>query len=217
MVNDVSQGDITLPAINSLVQVSVLGGNSYRSRVEDAADGKLIVAAPLELKVTEVPQLGEKLTVFWGAGERGRYAITGPLVEVVASNPPRWVIRPDGAPRLEQNREYVRGGGDEPISVRRLSPNSETFDGRVVDVSEGGVRARFNECDLSPGEQIFVTLQLGEDIVGLEGTVLRTWQEEDESVRYAVVVFEPHERDARVIRRYVLQHQLMRRNGRRAR
>src|SRR5690606_12552394 len=218
MAHDVSADDLTLPAINSLVQVSVSGGDSYRSRVEDAGDGLVTVAAPLDLPVTDIPELGTPLAVRWGAGARGRYVLTGPLVEILTGTPPRWVMRPDGPPRIEQTREFVRGGGDAPISVRRVSPPGETFDGRVVDVSEGGVRARFAECDLTPGEQIFVTLHLGEDIVGLEGTVLRTWEEEDDECRrHAVLVFQPHERDARVIRRYVLQHQLRMRNGRRNR
>ena len=113
MAHDVSADDLTLPAINSLVQVSVSGGDSYRSRVEDAGDGLVTVAAPLDLPVTDIPELGTPLAVRWGAGARGRYVLTGPLVEILTGTPPRWVMRPDGPPRIEQTREFVRGGGDE--------------------------------------------------------------------------------------------------------
>ncbi|MEV1286899.1 PilZ domain-containing protein [Micromonospora sp. NPDC049679] len=214
MVDGVRHSEISLPAINALVEVSVFGGDSYKSRVEDAGDGVLAIAAPLNLRVTEVPDVGDQITVRWPAGERGRYAAAGHLIEVVGGALPRWVMRPDGPPKLEQSRSYVRGGGNELVQVRRLSPSGDTVEGRVIDISEGGVRARFDEIELAGGDEVEVRVELGEDILSVEGRVLRVWQEEDGEQTLLVLVFEPHERDARVIRRYVLRHQLMLRNGR---
>ncbi|SDY68477.1 c-di-GMP-binding flagellar brake protein YcgR, contains PilZNR and PilZ domains [Micromonospora pattaloongensis] len=207
--------EVSLPAINALIEVSVFGGDSYKSRVEDLDNGVITVAAPLNLRVTEVPDVGDKLTVRWPAGPRGRYAVTGSIVEVTSGAVPRWAMRPEGAPKIEQSRSFVRGGGNEPLKVQRIKPDGEPASGRVIDISEGGIRARFDQLELGAGDEVHVTVELGDDVLGTEGRVLRTWQDgEDEAETFVVIVFEPHERDARVIRRYVLRHQLMMRNGR---
>lgn len=101
------------------------------------------------------------------------------------------------------------GGSAEPEGVdddpeRALEPRS----GTVVDLSERGVRARFTDVALLPGDPVGVRVVLDGEAVELHGHVLRMIPGPSKGRTDVVAVYEPYEDVAAQIRRYVLQAQL---------
>lgn len=200
-----------IPAVNTLVEVSILGGDSYRSRVEDAGPGLITVAAPLNLPAQDRPEAGTQVTIRWTAGARGRYAAPARLVELIRGAVPRWVTRPSGPVAVEQSRQYVRGGGGEPVVLLRHNPDDPSpVTGYVVDLGEGGLRARFTGTEITVGERVVVTLILDGDTIDAPGRAYRAAAGPGAQV---VIVFDLGERQAQVIRRYVIRDQMRSRNG----
>lgn len=60
----------SLPPINALVDVVLMDGEAYQSRVEDVADKRLTVAAQFGVNSAEVPKLGASTELAWVAGDR---------------------------------------------------------------------------------------------------------------------------------------------------
>ncbi|WP_430788561.1 hypothetical protein [Actinoplanes sp. G11-F43] len=153
---------------------------------------------------------GDGVCLRWPAGPRGRYAQRG-TVRSIDEN--RLEIGFDGALEIEQLRNYVRGGGGE--SVLLVRPSQPERYGRVHDISERSVRALFGGTDLRPGDELRLRVQLADDeVVEFPATVLRASTiRQQVPVRgplltEIVALFEQDERQARIIRRYVMRLQL---------
>jgi hypothetical protein len=201
----------TLPKINELIEVAVPGGESYQSRVEDDAGRQVTVAAPLNLLVSDMPEIGSKVAIRWTVHGRGRYAVPGKIVELRHGTVSLWVVEITGPTNLEQNRNFVRGGGGEPIQLERTgpTPGEEPVKGRVVDVSERSVRGRFAETDLKAGDTAAVRIVLDDVVVTVSGSVLRVVEQPDRTGTDVIAVFQADEAQAKVIRRYVLRQQML--------
>jgi PilZ domain len=209
-----------LPPVNSLVKIQ-FDGQEYASRVEDTAGGRLVVAAP-QGGTAETPREGETVTLVWSAGARGRYTAEIHLLTVQRGHLPLWTVELVGAPRIEQRRQFVRAGGGETVRLRppepgRLSqsqcPISKAMDGRVLNISEGGIRVSLVECELEPGQLATVTIELGHERV-VADAVVREILEPERDRTTAVMTFEsPTEQGAALLRRYVMHRQLAARNG----
>lgn len=153
---------------------------------------------------------GGGVVLRWPAGPRGRYAQRG-TVRTIDEN--RIEIGFDGETEIEQLRNYVRGGGGE--SVLLVRPGEPERFGRVHDISERSVRALFGSTDLRPGDELWLRVQLADDeVVEFPATVLRASTiRQQVPVRgplltEIVALFEQDERQARIIRRYVMRLQL---------
>ncbi|HYN92670.1 MAG TPA: PilZ domain-containing protein [Pilimelia sp.] len=199
-----------LPVLHARIELAVLGGNTYASRVEDIDGRRLTVAAPLNLLVSEVPADGTELTLFW-SGSRGRHWVPGRLVRIDRAHVTTWLVELTGEVTVQQRRGYVRGGGGEPVRVRReLTPDDRPVEGHVVDVSERSVRARLPRLTVKAGDPVTVRLVLDEDVVEVTGSVLRVVEHAQPGGGVDVVaVYDPPESQASLIRRYVLRSQML--------
>jgi PilZ domain len=197
-----------LPGINTRVEISVLGGETYSSRIEDEDGKRLTLAAPLNLLISDLPEVGREVTVRW-TGPRGKFAAPAKIAEIRSGTVSTWVVEISGAPEVEQNRRFVRGGGGEPVSMQNGDTPGELVFGRVVDVSERSVRGRFKSIDLKAGDTVLVKITLDDDVVAVSGSVLRVMPQPDNHGIDVVAVFEPDEAQATTIRRYVLRQQML--------
>jgi hypothetical protein len=151
---------------------------------------------------------GSVVTLRWPAGPRGRYSQIGTVLKVDEN---RIEVTFLGEPEIEQLRNYVRGGGGESILLVRAGEPQRI--GQVHDLSERSVRAHFSDVDLRPGEEMLLRLQLGEEVVEFPAIAYRVAQIRQQVpvrgplVTEMVAIFEQDERQAKIIRRYVLRLQ----------
>ena len=59
----------SLPPINALVDVVLMDGEAYQSRVEDVNDKRLTVAAPFGVNGADMPKVGVSMELAWVAGD----------------------------------------------------------------------------------------------------------------------------------------------------
>jgi len=200
------------PRINTLIDVRFPDGREFPSRVEDTDGHALILAAPFGGGV-EPPEPGSAFEMCW-TSPRGRYVAPIRLLSVRRGELPSWIVEVAGDIYLHQRRRYVRAGGGESIQVRPCEPeDAGMLSGRVVDISEGGLRCWLESGDLSrelyPGQPVSVTVGLESDQVVIVGEVLRILPGRPEKGVDAVIVFELPEGTAGLVRRYVLHSQLL--------
>lgn len=203
-----------LPAINSLVELIVDDERVYRSRIEDdAVDDRLTVAAPIGAGNLEPPQIGSPLDLSWVDG-RNRHLVPVLLEDLARLSRTRascWRVRVTGEIHRENRRMYVRGGGGEPASIIRtgFALAKTRTEGRVVDVSEGGVRLWMPTCPYRCGEQAGVELTLGGEVVHAPGQVLRANRCGPGREGFELVLtYDLPESTAQVVRRYVMERQI---------
>ena len=203
-------GPSGMPEVNTLIELAIIGGEAYSSRVEDRHGERITVAAPLDLLVADVPEIGREVTLKWPLGGRGRCSTTGQIVDVHHGLVATWEVKVTGQFRIEQNRRYVRGGGGEPIRLRRaLDAEDPTVQGRVIDLSERSVRCRVSDLTIKAGDPVATWIGLDDEVIEVGGSVLRVVDKPDEKAHGIVVVFEPGEAQATAIRRYVMRQQLL--------
>jgi hypothetical protein len=200
-----------LPKVNTLVEVAVLGGERYGSRVEDGHGTRLTVAAPLNLLVSDIPATGTPVTVRWAGGARGRFSAPMRIAETRSGGMALWILEVTGPVQVEQNRRFVRGGGGEPIHLERRgdTPGPGPVRGRIIDLSERSVRGRFKDIEIQVGDEAGVRLVLDEEMLDMSGSILRVVYEPGEDATDVVAVYEPGEVQATAIRRYVLRQQML--------
>ncbi|WP_127546153.1 hypothetical protein [Actinoplanes sp. OR16] len=168
-------------------------------------------AVTLSLALDDVPAAGANVTLRGPAGHRGRLAVRG-LVTGADEN--RVEIRLLGAPVIEQLRNYVRGGGGESVVLVRHDEREAI--GWVHDISESSIRAHFTDIELRPGNPMTLRVQLGEEVVEFSAvatkvsTIRQRVPARGPLMVELVAVFEQDERQARIIRRYVLRQQAAR-------
>jgi hypothetical protein len=174
------------------------------------ADGPVLT---LSLALDAVPPAGAAITVRWPAGDRGRYALDGVVVKIDEN---RVDVKTTGDARVEQYRNFVRGGGGEEVLLRR--PGKPDAIGQIRDISEQSLRAHFADVELRDGDELTLRALLDPDPIELTATVakvasLRQRLPERGPMSVEVVaVFEADELQAKSIRRYVLRQQLLARS-----
>ena len=195
-----------LPAADTLVEMTISGDTLCGVPVVRAGDGSLT----LSLAVAEAPRPGAPVTLRWSAGPRGRYALS---CEVTTADETRVELCPIGEPDIEQHRNFVRGGGGEPLLL--LRPGQVDAPGWVRNISEQGVRAHVADVELVCGEAVRLRIELDADVVEVAATTIKV-----DALRQrlplsgtlsveVVAVLEADEAHARTIRRYVLRQQML--------
>ncbi|GAA4923303.1 PilZ domain-containing protein [Actinoplanes utahensis] len=194
------------PADSSRVELDTGGQILPEVRlVESSGDTVTLSLALADIALA----VGSPVTLRWPAGPRGRHSRRG-TVQRIDEN--RIDLRMVGEVEIEQLRNYVRGGGGE--SVLLVRPGEPEAIGYVHDISEHSVRAHFTGVELRPGQEMRLRIQLSDEIVEFPAIALRV-----SSIRQQVpvrgplmvemvAIFDQDERQAKVIRRYVLQLQL---------
>jgi hypothetical protein len=203
-----------LPRVNELLEIVVEDGRAYRSRVEGAHDGQYMVAAPIGAGDLEVPHLGGALLLAWIV-DRSRFVLPVRWLGLTRERPPRWHVEIAGEPRVHCRRRFVRGGGGEPVRLRRVGVAVEKnpLTGEIIDISESAMRLRAADPGYDPGEHV----KIGVDLRGTQVETLgriQTIRSAEDSAIDLVVDFDLREEVARAIRRYVFQRQLAERRAR---
>lgn len=155
-----------LPDVNALVTVVAASGRALRTRVEDVAGDALAVARPRGAGTGTVEDLaapGDPLEVHWPC-PRGLAVLPVVLSERPAGGVPLWWLLATGPVELHQRRSYVRSPvvGDWPVRVALtwVLPEDGTAEGDLVDLSEGGLRARVRDWAAPEGASVAVRLTL---------------------------------------------------------
>jgi hypothetical protein len=164
----------------------------------------------VSMAITAVPAEGAPVILRWPAGPRGRYVQSGTVAGVEEN---RITVTLTGAPDVEQKRNYVRAGGGEPVLLRR-SGEADTS-GWIRDISEQSVRAHFTDVVVCEGDDLTLHIELDDTVVQVPAVATKVAsmrqslpQRGPLSVEL-VAMFTADETQARVIRRYVLQQQLL--------
>jgi hypothetical protein len=192
-----------LPPINSLVDLVLLDGEIYPSRVE-GIDGRVYtVGAPLDF-AAHAPKSGTALEVEWIADER-RQAVDMRLKAVTGGQPPLWNLEVASSVRTQSRRNFVRGGGGENADISRAD---HKVTGRVMDLSEGGVRLRVTDDLFEGGEHVDVLLKLDGERLSVRGSVLFVRRQPETASFDLIVTYETPEAIGRAIRGYVLKREM---------
>jgi 3D (Asp-Asp-Asp) domain-containing protein len=199
-----------LPADGSYIEMTSYGETLPDVRVVHA-QGTVLT---LSLALADVPPPGTSVTVRWAAAPRGRYALSADVVGIDGN---RVDIRFAGEPAIEQARNFVRGGGGEPIAL--LRPGKEDAVGWVHDLSERAVRAHFSDIEIRPGHTMMIRVQLGDDIVEFPATAAKVSSMRQQVPRRGplsvemVAIFEAKDdHQAKIVRRYLMRQQLIARS-----
>jgi len=214
-----------IPSINSLVEVVFDDTRTYRSRMEDVADDVLTVAAPIGAGDVEPPALGEVFVLAW-ADHRARHMVSVRLTAMTTERPIRWQVQVDGEPRRDNRRNFMRaGGGGEAVQIQRsgrddaaaakgaaAAEDAAAAGGRLIDISEAAIRCWLGSCEYQPGELVAVATTLHNHQLELVGTVLSVRQPAPAGKGAEIVVtYEVDEARAQIIRRYVMDYDLVER------
>jgi hypothetical protein len=195
-----------LPDAGTLVEMTASGDPIRGVRVVHA-EGAVVT---LSLALAAVPPIGAGVTLRWPAGARGRYAQEG---LVVASDENRVDVQAEGAARIEQQRNFVRGGGGEQVLM--LRPGEPDALGWIRDISEQAVRAHFADALLHEGDEFRLRILLDPDLIELDATAAKvatlqqTVPQRGPMSVEVVALLAADEAQAQRIRRYVLRQQLL--------
>lgn len=199
-----------LPPNGSFIEMTSYGETHPEVRVLHAS-GTVIT---LSLALANVPPTHSTVELRWAAAPRGRYAQEGYVVAVDGN---RVEVRFTGQPAVLQSRSFVRGGGGESIMMCRDEKPDAI--GVVHDMSERSVRAHFTDVDLEPGEEMVLRIQVEDEEVAFPATALKVNSMRQQvpvrgplSVEMVALFDDQDEHQARVIRRYIMRHQLRVRN-----
>jgi hypothetical protein len=195
-----------LPDAGTLVEMTASGDPVRGVRVVHAEGG----LATLSLALAAVPPVGADVTLRWPAGDRGRYAQEA---LVVGLDENRVDVQATGPGRIEQQRNFVRGGGGEQVLLLRAG-EPDTL-GWIRDISEQSVRAHFADVPLSEGDEFRLRIELDSDVIEVDATAARVAslrqsvpQRGPMSVE-VVALLAADETLAQTIRRYVMRQQLL--------
>jgi hypothetical protein len=215
-----------LPGVNSLVRVVLEDEEERPSRVESDDDGLLTVAAPWHAAAL-APDAGEPLALRW-ATVRGICEISATLVAVDREHQVTlWRVQPEGEVRIVQRRRFVRADASAPVTVAPIpaGPDVDRIEpvmATLTNLSEGGARCRveningLEKAGLVADGPIELRLSLGAAIVHVVGVVIRItpdvpWTPKDRAE--IVAAFEAPDHAADLIRRYVLNQQVLARRA----
>ncbi|GAA3167867.1 hypothetical protein GCM10010466_67990 [Planomonospora alba] len=197
---------VSLPAINALVEIALQDGRVYPTRVEDAEGLTLTVAAPRGVGDIDVPAPGEEVYVRW-TGPRGLYTAPAVFTTSVHDRLSLWTVEAEGTVDYFSRRSAVRVAGGEPVRLLDAATGREVFHGRFVDISERGARCEGLADGLAPEQEVMIKMVLDDNLVAVQGSVLTVSPSERNAV-VAVVIYDPPEAQAQIIRRYVMNAQI---------
>lgn len=197
-----------MPGVNHLVRVRVGDDvNAHRSRVEDVAPAALLIAAPSYAGDLLTTRVGMPLSVQW-TGPRGVFEVDGELAEVLRRGAVTlWSVRVTSPVRVVQRRRYARARCEVPMTFQSCDPPAEEVTGTGVDLSEGGLRARVPAGTLAETARVQARFVLDGQAVTVVGSVIKLVPQP--RAPEIVVIFEQPVDDDAVIRRWVLQQQIL--------
>ena len=189
-----------LPTVGTPMFLVLGDGVNFRSRLVSVDGDTFTVAAPLETAGPATPTPGRELDVFW-VPPSTRIVLATRLVAISDESPYRWTLTATDAPRQNNRREYVRGGGGAAV---RLATDDHTIEGALLDISEGGLRCWVaNPAKMKVGDKMQAWVTLGAGNVAVEGAVHTVRAADAEPGHHVILTFRTPEQVARVIRQHV--------------
>jgi hypothetical protein len=198
---------VRLPAINTLVDIALIDGSSYPSRVEDLDRGAYMVGAPFGIAVEDLPEIGAIVELAW-LYDDSRLTAPATLEGITREQPRLWQLRIAGDAKRQTRRTFVRGGGGEAVDLLSADGGTAPSSGRIIDLSEGGVRCRTRIGNFVRDQRVNVGLRLDTDVVQIAGRVLFVRRNVETADFDVVVQYETSETVGRLIRSYVLRRQM---------
>jgi c-di-GMP-binding flagellar brake protein YcgR len=196
-----------LPSLGTPMFLVHTEDTNYRSRLEAVEGDMLSVAAPLETEGPAAPRPGQTVEIFW-AQPRARVILPCRLVAITDSAPYRWTLQPIGAPEPSNRREFVRGGGGLPVQLG-AEPEETLLDGRLVDISEGGLRCLLaDKPQIKVGDPMSASLRLNTGDVEVTGTVHTVREAYGEPGYEMILIFRPDDTTAQQIRQHVFSWEI---------
>jgi hypothetical protein len=201
----------SLPSVGAHVDM-VVGGRPVAARWH-AGTG-----SDIELLVRDdgvVP--GERVVLRWNS-LRGVNSSCAHVLSIEPSGGGRTffvvLLRLTGRVEVVQRRRATRALSAGPVA---LTPNdrglAQVRNGALLDIAEEGLRCRVAGGGLPEGQSVTVHVGLGEEVLELRGTVLRSTPHGD-GASEVVIVYAADEADGARIRRFVyLQQVRLRRAG----
>ncbi|RKS75603.1 PilZ domain-containing protein [Motilibacter peucedani] len=195
-----------LPELNTLVRVALgEGAPVLPSRVEGVEGDDLLLAAPSYVGDVVGPRVGSTVSVHWTSA-RGVCSVPVEFVAAERSGIKLWRVRLNGGVEFSQRRRYARVTTGGPLSL--AADDLETVRvGWMLDLSEGGVRARIAPGAFSSDEPVEVRLTVEGELVTLVGSVVRTAPPVG-GFEEVTVSFPDDHHAADLVRRFVLQEQV---------
>ena len=204
-MNGSSSSRADLLSINALVSVRLAEHDiEYPSRIEDVEENSVIAAAPPGANAALLATGARDVELSW-VTPRGRYEQRCSLIEHLNNGAlKQWRLQPSGEAKLIQRRRFVRVPA--ALAVLLVLPG-DVMAATTVDVSEGGFRVRMARCEIPALTNVGIQVNIGDSQLELRGIVLRTRDAERRQTE-AVLSFEPTDKEADAIRRFVFQMQL---------
>ena len=131
-------------AVDALVEVVHNGVISVRPSTGEFVEGVVV-------------QPGDRVEVFWGA-DGGQRALPADVVDVRGGAVVRWRLAITGPAEHSQRRAAVRGRMVVPVTAAR---DGVELKGGTLDVSEAGIRARFEAFGPAPEAGTMLSLSIG--------------------------------------------------------
>jgi hypothetical protein len=208
------------PGTNALLTVDIgdLSANiaaGVSSRVEGHDAGDLLIAAPRYAGDLDPVRAGLPVVLRW-VGPRGALSLATELVEVRRGQLTTWRVRPVGQVLISQRRDFARAPLSTPITlVPVVADLVLVTTGSLVDLSEGGLRARVSGRPLVSGTAVEAHLELDGEPVTFAAEVLRSGEFDRTSETHEVVLLIVAGRHGDLIRRVVFRQQSLarRRSG----
>ncbi|GAB1641386.1 PilZ domain-containing protein [Krasilnikovia sp. MM14-A1259] len=179
---------------------------AFRAR-EASGDAIIVVAANGNGRFTP-PLPGTEVQVCWNQPP-SRYLVSAVFRGPVSPTAAQWRLKLTGEPKPSTRRSFFRGGGGEDIKLLPVG-TPQQCDARVVNLSEGGVRFRYEDLQLVAGETIDAGIALGDTVVAIRGPVLSA-KETARGEYEAVVIYDLGENESQQVRRYLMAWELERR------
>lgn len=194
-----------LPDINTLVRVA-LGDDApvLPSRVESIEGPDLLIAAPSYVGDLSGPREGAELSVHW-TSVRGVCSVPVSFVGAERSGIKVWRVRLTGSLEMVQRRRFARVETGGALSL--VGSDMETVRvGWMLDMSEGGVRARMAPGNFEADDPVEVRINMDGEVVSVVGLVVRTLPPV-EGFEEVIVSFPEDHPAAGAMRRYVFAEQ----------
>ena len=194
--------------VGALVGIELPDGTMLPSQVQEADGGDLALTAPSLIGDVLLPRPGDQIAVQWASG-RGLWVVPAQLV-AIEQGPAVWRVRIAGDADVQQRRRFARAPVDGTVSLITESRPSKVRLGWLLDVSEGGLRCRFESDGDIAGDRVTVRFVVDDETVEIPGVLLRV-DPAPQSMDVLVVEFQEEHKLAEKLRRFVMQEQLRRR------
>jgi|GEM_PF-2464438 len=192
------------PEINDLVWIRLPCCDSavHPSRVEDLKGANLVLAEPSKPHLEPVAPPERLFMIGWQVGTATKQARVR-LVANATGAVPTWTVEAVAAPESVQRRRYVRAALDREIA---LHLPAVTHHGKLLDISEGGLRASIPRIR-EPRGLFQVSFEVAGEPLMLDVTVA-WWGEAGGDTIQVGLEFTGHDAFAEKLRAYAYDLQL---------